>query len=144
MIITDPTTIRDRLACARRIAVLGAHPDPARPAFYVPDYLCRQGYEIYPVNPVGAGETLWGHRVVAQLSDLPAPVDLIDVFRRAEALPAHVDDILAAAEPGTLVWFQLGIRNDEVANRLCEAGLDVVQNRCTLADHRAWNIGPKA
>lgn len=149
MILTAPAVIRDRLANARVIAVLGAHDEVVRPAFYVPEYLHRQGYRILPVNPALVGETLWGEPVVASLGALPAVseqggsrVDLIDIFRRAEALPAHLDELIAACQPGTLVWFQLGIRNDAVARALDAAGLDVVQDRCTLADHRAWGIGP--
>lgn len=142
MILDEPALIRARLANARGIAVLGAHSDPARAACYVPEYLQRQGYSIYPVNPMLVGQTLCGRPVVARLTDVAAPVDLVDVFRRPEALAAHVDEILAAVRPGTLVWFQLGIRNDDLARRLSDAGLDVVQDRCTLADHRAWGIGP--
>lgn len=142
MLLTDRATLRARLAGARRIAVLGAHPDTVRPAFYVPDYLARQGYTIFPVNPAAVGQELWGQPVRASLEDLPGPVDIIDVFRRSDALPGHVAEILASASPGTLVWFQQGIRNDAVATLLCEAGLDVVQDRCTLADHKAWSIGP--
>ena len=145
MILTDPAVLRTRLANARTIAVLGAHHEPARPAFYVPDYLARQGYRVLAVNPALAGTTLWGGPVVGSLVALPSAssIDLVDVFRRADALPAHVDEILGAVRPGTLVWFQLGIRNDAVAQRLSDAGLDVVQDRCTLADHRAWGIGPR-
>jgi predicted CoA-binding protein len=126
--------LRALLASVRRIAVLGAHPDPARPAYYVPDYLHRQGYHILPVNPVHAGETLWGETVRARLGDLGERADVIDVFRRADQLAAHVDDILAARP--ALVWLQSGIRNEAVAHALEDAGVPVIQDRCLMVEHR--------
>lgn len=125
---------------ARVIAVLGANPRVGRPAQYVPEYLHQQGYRVIPVNSVHAGDTLWGERVRATLAEIAEPVDIVDVFRRAEIIPEHLDDILAMQPRPALVWFQLGIRNDDIARRLVEAGIDVVQDRCTLADHRRHGI----
>jgi predicted CoA-binding protein len=141
---TATDAVRARLAAARVIAVLGAHHEAHRPAFYVPEYLFRQGYRILPVNPALVGQVLWGEPVQATLQHWRGQFDIVDVFRRADALPAHVEEILGASRPGSLVWFQAGIRNDAVAAQLSAAGLDVVQDRCTLADHRAWGIGPVA
>ncbi len=135
-ILTDVDAVKRTLLEHRAVAVLGAHPKEQKAAYYVPKYLEGEGYEIYPVNPVYAGQTLFGREVVSSLSDLDAPVDIVDVFRRAESLPEHVDDILAMDPPPKVVWFQLGIRNDEVAQRLSDAGLDVIQSRCMLADHQ--------
>src|SRR5262245_3586453 len=87
--------LRTMLAAARRIAVLGAHPDPAKPAHYVPDYLHRRGYHVLPANPVYAGRLLWDERVRATLAEIGPPVDIVDVFRRSEQLDAHLDDVLA-------------------------------------------------
>lgn len=126
--------LRAALAAARRIAVLGAHPDPAKPAHYVPDYLFRRGYEILPANPVYAGRTLWQAPVRATLAELAPPCDVVDVFRRSEQLAAHLDDILAVRP--RLVWLQSGIRNDAVARRLEAAGIAVVQDRCLMVEHR--------
>ncbi len=148
MILTDPVILRERLASARTIAVLGAHSEPSRPAFYVPDYLFRQGYRVLPVNPALTGAALWGEGVGATLSAFEQDdVDIVDVFRRGEALPGHVDEVLACTAAqvargrgAPLVWFQQGIVNNAVANQLSAAGVDVVQDRCTLADHRAWGI----
>jgi predicted CoA-binding protein len=123
---------------ARVVAVLGAHHEPQRPAFYVPDYLHEQGYRILPVNAVLAGQTLWGETVRASLTDLTEPVDLVDVFRRPEALDDHLAEFLAMRPPPGVIWFQLGIGNDRVAAALVERGIDVVQDRCTLADHRRF------
>ena len=126
--------LRAFLAEAHRIAVLGAHPDPAKPAHYVPDYLHERGYVILPANPVYAGQTLWGEPVRATLAEIAPPVDVVDVFRRSEELPSHLDEILALRP--ALVWLQAGIRNDAVARRLEDAGIAVVQDRCLMVEHR--------
>jgi hypothetical protein len=127
------------LRSVETVAVLGAHREPARAAFYVPDYLASVGYKIYPVNPTLAGEALWGEPVRATLAELDAAIDLVDVFRRSAAVIDHVDDILAMRPQPAVVWLQLGIRNDQAAARLEAAGIEVVQDRCTLADHRAMS-----
>ncbi len=127
---------------ARTIAVLGAHDDPAKPARYVPEYLAEQGYRVLPVNPVFLGQRAWGEPFAGRLVDLARPVDVVEVFRRREHLPGHLDDLLAMRPAPGLVWLQLGVRNDEVARRLLEAGIDVVQDRCMLADHRALGLPP--
>jgi uncharacterized protein len=137
VILTGDRAAADLLARARVIAVLGAQRDVHLPAHYVPDYLHRQGYRILPVNPTHVGgEALWGEPFRAHLGELAEPVDLVDVFRRAEHLDDHLADFLAL-RPGA-VWFQLGIRNDRVASALAAAGIDVVQDRCTMADHRRF------
>ena len=130
--------IRDALLRARVVAVLGAHREPQRAAFYVPDYLHQQGYLVLPVNPQLAGEILWDEPVRAALADIVEPVDMVDVFRRPEALDGHLADFLAMSPRPRTVWFQLGIRNDRVAAGLVAAGIDVVQDRCTLAEHRRF------
>jgi len=126
------------LVRSRVVAVLGAHREFHRPAFYVPDYLHQQGYRILPVNPVLVGETLWGEPVRGSLAELREPVDFVDVFRRPEALGDHVADFLAMQPLPKVAWFQLGIRNDRVAAALSERGIDVVQDHCALADHRRF------
>ncbi|MFO0758032.1 MAG: CoA-binding protein [Byssovorax sp.] len=130
--------IIDTLKRAKTIAVLGAHHVPSRPAFYVPEYLHHQGYKILPVNPTLVGRTLFGEPVRATLAELREPVDIVDVFRLAELLPGHLPDILAMSPRPRVVWLQLGIRNDAFAKAIVEAGIDVVQDRCTLADHRRF------
>ena len=131
--------VREILAHSPTVAVLGIHTDPFKPAHYVPAYLHEQGYRIHGVNPQLAGQELFGNKVVATLGDLPGPVDLVDVFRRPNALPDHLDELLALRPP--VVWFQLGIRNDEVARALEAAGIEVIQSRCTLADHQRLGLG---
>jgi predicted CoA-binding protein len=126
--------LRAFLAGARRIAVLGAHPDPAKPAHYVPDYLHQRGYRIIPVNPVYAGQVLWGEPVRASLLEVREPVDVLDVFRRSEQITEHVDEILALRP--ALAWLQSGIRNDPAARALEGTGIAVVQDRCLMVEHR--------
>ena len=126
--------LREILTRTSTIAVLGAHAERQRAAFYVPDYLYEQGYRVLPINPNLVGTTLWGQPVRATLAELGERVDMIDVFRRADHLPAHLDDMIAARPD--VVWMQLGVRHEGVAAQLRAAGIDVVQDRCTLADHR--------
>ena len=126
--------LRVMLVAARRIAVLGAHPDPAKPASYVPSYLHEHGYHVFPANPLHVGKVLWDEPVRATLAEVGPPIDIVDVFRRAELLDGHLGDILAVRP--RLVWLQSGIRNDAFARRLEADGIAVVQDRCLMVEHR--------
>jgi predicted CoA-binding protein len=137
MTLTAENSIRELLLDARNIAVLGASNRSGRPAYYVPQYLARSGYEVFPVNPRHLGETLWERPVYATLAELGDRIDIVNVFRRAEDIPGHLADILAMKPLPRAVWFQLGIRNDAAAGQLRSAGIDVIQDRCILMDHRA-------
>lgn len=130
------------LRATKTIAVLGVHHEASRPAFYVPEYLHARGYRILGVNPVLAreGRALFGEPVRGSLVDLDEVVDMIDVFRRPELLPGHLDEILGMKHRPRVVWLQLGIRNDAFAAHLQAEGIDVVQDRCTLADHRRLGL----
>ena len=133
---TDADQAKRFLLEARSIAVLGASNRPSRPAHYVPAYLRRVGYEVVPV-PVYYPEVteILGEPVYRSVSEIPGDIDLVVVFRRpADVLP-HVDDIIAK-KPGA-VWMQLGISNPEAAEKLIWAGIDVVQDRCTMVEHRS-------
>lgn len=134
-------SLRDILLASPTVVVLGIHDDPARPASYVPTYLHEQGYRIIGVNPVlaAAGKSLYGEPVRAALADVEGDYDMVDVFRRAELLPDHAAEL--AASPARVIWFQLGITNDAVAEGLRAAGKTVVQDRCTLAEHRRLGLG---
>jgi predicted CoA-binding protein len=123
---------------ARVIAVVGAHLREHKPAFYVPDYMHGQGYGILPVNPAFVGSSAWGEPFRASLSELGRPVDVVNLFRRSAAVPEHLEDILGLAPRPRWVWMQLGVRHDETARRLEEAGISVIQDRCLLADHQRW------
>lgn len=138
LVAATGNTARELLDTVATIAVLGAHRTPSKPAHFVPNELGRAGYQIYPVNPVFAGDTLFGREVVATLADLQSPVDLVLVFRRAEHLPAHAEEILALDRLPKAVWFQLGIREDAAAQSLEAQGIMVVQDRCMWVDYRRF------
>ena len=121
----------------KSIAVLGIKTEAQsfQPAFYVPKYMQDKGFKIIPV-PVYYPEVteIMGEKVYRKLTDVPEPVDMVNVFRRAQDIPPHVEDILAARPKS--VWFQLGIRNDEAARTLAENGIKVVQDLCLMVEHR--------
>lgn len=124
----------------RTIAVLFANPRTSAPAFYVPAYLAQKGYRVIPVHPapVHADKTLFGERMRQNLGQIDEPVDLVNLFRRADAIPSHVPEILGMKTRPRFVWFQSGLRNEEAAAALRSEGIVVVQDRCTFADHRTW------
>jgi uncharacterized protein len=124
------------LAKIKTIAVVGASPNEARPSYGVMRFLIGKGYEITPVNPGQAGGEILGSTVVASLGDTATPMDMIDVFRASEAIPAIADEILALPWKPKLVWLQLGIRNDEAAAKLEAAGITVIMNRCPAIELR--------
>jgi uncharacterized protein len=138
-LLTSSSDIRDLLAATRRVAVLGMRPEryPHKPAYYVPAALAEMGLEILPV-PIYDRDlaTILGQPVYSSLAAIPGPIDLVDVFRRAEHIPDHLDDILAARPRA--VWFQSGIRNDQAAETLAREGIKVVQDRCLMVDYERF------
>ena len=136
-IIEDDDAIASLLRGVRRVAVLGIKPESesGKPAHYVPAYLKRAGLEIVPVPVYYAEvEEILGERVYRRVSDIPGPIDLVDVFRRPGDIPPHLPDLLEKRPRA--VWFQSGIRNDEAAEALARAGILVVQDRCLMVEHR--------
>jgi predicted CoA-binding protein len=133
-LLDDGAAIRALLQRVRRIAVLGIKTaDGFPPAHYVPAAAQQAGYEVIPVPVYYPDVTeILGQPVYRRVADIPGPVDLVDVFRRPQDLPAHLDDLLAA-RPGA-VWLQSGIRHAEVAETLARAGIDVVQDRCLMVE----------
>ena len=139
-IITDEAGLKALLAETKRIAVLGIKTEAqaGQAAFYVAQYLDRAGFSVVPV-PVYYPDVkeILGRPVYRKVADIPGEVDMVNVFRRSEDVPPHVEDILAKKPKS--VWLQLGIRNDEAAEKLARAGIKVVQDRCLMVDHR--NLG---
>jgi len=134
-LITSDAGIRRLLDETSRIAVLGIKTEEqsGQPAYYVPEYARGAGYEIIPVPVYFPGVTeILGATVYRAVADIPGPVDMVNVFRRTGDIPPHVDDIIAKRPKS--VWFQLGIRNDDAAEQLARAGIDVVQDRCLLVE----------
>ena len=129
-LVDSPEGIEAILRECRRIAVLGIKTEAQRdrPAFYVPEYMARAGYDIVPVPVYFPDATeILGRPVYRKLADVPQPVDMVNVFRRSHDIPPHLPDILAARPKA--VWIQTGIRNDAVAEALASAGIQVVQDR---------------
>jgi uncharacterized protein len=136
-LIDDEAGIKQLLQEVRRVAVLGIKTEAqaGQPAFYVPEYLQRAGYEVIPVPVYFPDAThILGQHVYRKVADVPGGVDMVNVFRRSQDVPPHVDDILKAKPK--VVWMQSGIRNEEAARRLAEAGIQVVQDRCAMVEHR--------
>lgn len=135
-IVTTSDGIAEILAQTRRIAVLGIKTEAqaGQPSIEVPRYMQEQGFDIVPV-PVYFPDvtTILGRPVVRRLADVAPPADMVNVFRRSQDVAAHLDDLLAARP--AVVWMQLGISNDSVAQTLAQAGIKVVQNRCLMVDH---------
>jgi predicted CoA-binding protein len=130
---SDRAAIEEILRTSRRIAVVGLSPKPERPSHRVAAYLQRAGYTIIPVRPTGA--TILGEPVHSNLRAAAAgPIDIVDVFRRSEFVPALLDDLLAVRP--RLVWLQVGIRDDPTAERLEADGIPVVMDRCLAVDHQ--------
>ena len=136
-ILTNPEQIAEVIRDTKTIAVLGIKPEShsSQPAFYVSKYMQNAGYKIIPV-PVYYPEVaeILGEKVYRKLVDIPDEIDMVNVFRRPQDIPQHVDDIIAKRPKS--VWFQLGIVNDEAAGRLAEAGIKVVQDKCLMVEHR--------
>jgi predicted CoA-binding protein len=136
-IIDDDKRIQELLSTTQTIAVLGIKTEQQsnQPAFYVASYLASAGFEVIPV-PVYYPQVkeILSQKVYRKLTDIPVDVDLVNVFRRSEDVPAHLEDILAKQPKA--VWMQSGIRNADVAEKLARAGIKVVQNRCLMVEHR--------
>lgn len=124
--------VKSLLARYRRVAVVGLSDRPDRPSYGVAEYLLNAGYAITPVNP--QIEEALGVKSVAALDAAPPPIEIVDVFRRPEHVPDVVDDAIAAG--AKVLWLQLGIVNEEAAQKARDAGLAVVQDRCLKVEHR--------
>ena len=136
-LIVGAAQIRDLIVQSKRIAVLGIKTEAqaSQPAFYVPKYLVSAGFDVVPVlvDYPEVTEVL-GRKVFRKLTEISAEIDLVDVFRRPHDIEGHLDDLLAKKPKA--VWFQSGIRNDAVAERLARADIKVVQDRCLMVEHR--------
>ena len=125
---------RDVLRRYRRVAMVGLSADPSRPSYRVAVHLLAYGYEVIPVNPT-VSEVL-GQRAYASLAEVPGPIEIVDVFRRPEALGGVADEAIAVG--AKVLWFQLGLRDEAAAERARAAGLIVIQDRCLKMEHCRW------
>jgi len=141
----DNTYISGILHSVKTIAVVGASANDVRPSFFVMKYMLDKGYTVIPVNPGQAGREILGQTAYAKLADIPEAIDMVDIFRAPDAVPAIVDEVLALDPLPKVIWMQLTVRHDEAAARAEAAGIKVVMNRCPkieyarLSGEIGWN-----
>lgn len=128
--------LRDILRKSRVFACIGVSPNPVRPSHYVGRYLTLKGYRVIPVNPGQVGTTLWGVEVKARLADVTEPVDVVDIFRKPEAVPEIVDEALALDPLPKVIWMQIGVSHAEASAKARAAGLVVIENRCPKIEYQ--------
>jgi len=129
-------TLRRILKHSQSFACVGVSPNPVRPSHYVARYLKLKGYRVIPVNPGHTDKTLFGERVIGDLSQIGGGVDVIDIFRRPEAVPAIVETALAMDPRPGVIWMQIGVTHPEAAARAEAEGLTVIQNRCPKIEYQ--------
>lgn len=128
--------LKEILTRTQRIAVVGVSLNPVRPSYYVARYLTLKGFEVVPVNPVHAGKELFGRTVHGALSDIKTGVDMVDIFRRSEAVPPIVDEALECFGDLQTIWMQIGVSHAEAAEKAQAQGVDVIQNRCPKIEYQ--------
>jgi predicted CoA-binding protein len=128
--------LKDVLNRMKTVVVVGVSANPVRPSYFVARYLSRKGIRVVPVNPGLAGQELFGETVYATLSDIPFDVDMVDVFRRSDAVPAIVDDALARWADLQTIWLQIGVEHADAASVAQARGVTVIQNRCPKIEYQ--------
>lgn len=136
-LVYDDALISRILKETRVIAMAGASPNWVRPSNFAMKYLLGKGFQVHPINPGHAGKEIWDQTVYASLADVPAPIDMLDVFRGSEAAGALIDEAIALKDEKQIktVWLQLGVINYEAAARAEAAGLTVIMNRCPKIEY---------
>ena len=128
--------LKEILTRTKVIAMVGVSPNPVRPSYFVARYLGLKGFTIIPVNPVHAGEALFGQTVMASLSAIDRAVDMVDIFRRSEAVPDIVDEALEVLDGLQTIWMQIGVEHGEATARAEARGITVIQNRCPKIEYQ--------
>ena len=136
----DRSLIRGILLDAGTIAVVGASADPSRPSYSVMEFLIYKSYHVIPVNPKYAGSTIQGQKVVATLADIDKRIDIVDVFRNADHLPAVVDEALALERLPKVIWGQLSVRDDVAAEKAESKGVTVIMDRCLAIEYHKYVV----
>lgn len=129
-------SLKDVLKRCKRIAVVGVSTNPVRPSYFVARYLTLKGFDLVPVSPAHQGARLFGAEVVSSLSDIKGHVDMVDIFRRSEAVPDIVDQALAAFPDLKAVWMQIGVQHAEAAAKAQARGVTVIQNLCPKIEYQ--------
>lgn len=136
-LVYDDELIRRVLKDVRTIAMAGASPNWVRPSNFAMKYLLGKGYQVHPINPGHAGKEIWGRMTFASLADVPAPIDMLDIFRNSEAAGALIDEAIALKDEKQIkvVWLQLGVINEGAAKRAEDAGITVIMDRCPKIEY---------
>ena len=127
--------IRGILNTVKTVAMVGFSPKENRPSYFVFKYLLERGYRVLPVNPGQAGKEALGQKIYASLSDIPVPIDMVDIFRGSEHVLPIVQEALALQPKPAVIWMQLTVHNDEAAKLAEDAGIKVVMNRCPKIEY---------
>lgn len=128
--------LKEVLKRTKVIAVVGVSTNPVRPSYYVARYLSLRGYRVIGVNPGAAGQMLFGQKIVAGLAEIEAPVDMVDIFRKPDAVPAIVDETLEVLPDLRTIWMQIGVEHAEAAAKAEARGITVIQNRCPKIEYQ--------
>lgn len=128
--------LKNILTRTKTVAVVGVSMNPVRPSYYVARYMGLKGYRVIPVNPRHTGERLFGQVVQPSLSAIDGSVDMVDIFRRSEAVTSIVDEALAAFPDLQTIWMQIGVEHAGAATKAEARGVDVVQNRCPKIEYQ--------
>lgn len=127
--------IESILKSVKSVALIGFSSNQARPSYFVTKYLIERGYTLYPINPGLVGQEFFGAKVYGALSDIEAPIDMVEIFRNSEAAGPLTDEALALTPLPKVIWMQLGVRNDNAAQRAEEKGVTVIMNRCPKIEY---------
>jgi predicted CoA-binding protein len=128
--------LKNILTRTKRVAIVGVSDNPVRASYFVARYLGLRNFDVVPVNPMLVGKVLFGVPVVASLSDIDGPVDMVDIFRRSEAVPEIVEEALARFPALGTIWMQIGVEHMQAAELAEARGVDVVQNRCPKIEYQ--------
>lgn len=130
--------LKDILRGTKVIAVVGVSMKPVRPSYFVARYLSLKGFTVLPVNPGNAGKKLFGQEIYSDLASIPkdANVDMVDIFRRSDAVPAIVDSAMDVLPGLKTIWMQIGVQHEEAAAKAQAAGINVIQNRCPKIEYQ--------
>lgn len=128
--------LKDVLSRTKRVAMVGVSMNPVRASYFVMRYLGLRGFDVVPVNPMHAGETLFGKTIVGALSQIEGKVDMVDIFRRSEAVPEIVEEALAVFPDLGAIWMQIGVEHAEAAAQAEARGVTVIQNRCPKIEYQ--------
>ena len=128
--------LREILKSTKTIAMVGLSMNETRPSYFVGRYLHKRGYKIIPINAGHGGKDFFGQLVKSSIDEIDEPVDMVDIFRKPEAVPQIVDDSLAKLKGLKTIWMQIGIKHKSSALKARQLGLDVIEDRCPKIEHQ--------